>query len=69
MEDLECEIEDGKLLIKDEQSRFEDSILAHKHVINIFLVTLCHKSCYFEDIVNLLIFRLRTFCNFFQVCL
>ena len=33
----------------------------------IFLVILCRKSHFFEDILKLWIFRLRTFYNFFKV--
>ena len=32
-----------------------------------FLILLCRESRYFEDIVKLWIFRLRTIYNFFQV--
>ena len=32
-----------------------------------FMVIYCHESGYFEDILKLWIFRLRTFYNFFQV--
>ena len=66
--DLEIKIEDGGLWIEDRPSRFEDSIMPQHHLIHIFLLILCHNSHYFEDIVKLWIFRLRTIHNFFQVC-
>ena len=47
--------------IEDGQSRLEDSIMPHKHLKHIiFMVILCCKSRYFEDIVKLRIFSLRT---------
>ena len=67
MEDLEFKIEDGGLWIGDRHSIFEDSIMPHQYLIHIFLFILCHESRYFEDIVKLGIFRLRTIHNFFQV--
>lgn len=56
------------LWIKDRQSKFKDFTMLPPHLIQIILVVLCRKSCYFEDILKLWIFRLRTFCYFFQVC-
>ena len=40
MEDKEFEIEDGWMWIEDEQSRFQDSIMPHQHLLHIFLVIL-----------------------------
>ena len=69
MEHLGFKIEVEGLWIEDRQSRFEDSIMPHQHLINIILFVLCRESRYFEDIVKFTIFRLRTIYNFFQVCL
>ena len=66
-EDLELKIEGGGLLIDDGQSRFEDSIMPHQYLKHIFLCILCRESRYFEDNVNIWIFRLRMIYNFFQV--
>ena len=44
------------------------SIMPHQHLILAFLVNLCYKLCYFEDIINFWIFGLRAIYNFFQVC-
>ena len=52
MEDLGLKIEVEGLWIEDRQSRFEDFIIPHQHLIHIFLFVLCRKSCYFENIVN-----------------
>ena len=52
MEDLEFKNEDRGLWIEDRQSRFEDSLMPHQYIIHIFLLTLCSKSRYFEDIVE-----------------
>ena len=41
--------------------------MPHQHLIHIFLLIHCRKSCYFEDIVMLWIFRFRTIFNLFQV--
>ena len=68
MEDLEFKIEDGGLWIEDRHSKFEDSIKPHLKLTHTFLFIFCHKSRYFEDIVMLWIFRLRTIHNFFHVC-
>ena len=68
MEDLEFKNEDGGLWIEDRNSKFNDSIKPHLHLTHVFLFILCRKSRYFEDIVKLLIFCLRTIHNFFQVC-
>ena len=38
--------------------------MTHQKFTHIFLVSLCCESRYFEDIVNLRIFRLRTIYNF-----
>ena len=43
--------------------------MPHQHLTHIFLVSLCHESRYFKDIVKFGIFRLRRIYNFFQVCL
>ena len=58
----------GGLWTKDGQSRFEDTIMPHQHLIYKFIFILSRESRYFKDIVKLLIFRLRMICNFFQVC-
>ena len=68
MEDLEFKIEDGALWIEDRHLRFKDLIMSHQHLIHVFLFIVCRESRYFEDIVKLLIFRLRTIHYFFQVC-
>ena len=52
MEDLEFKIEDGGLLTEDRQSRFENLIMPNQHLIHIFLIIVCLKSRYFEDIVK-----------------
>ena len=52
-EDLELKIEGAGLLIEDWQSRFEDFILPHQHLMHIFLFIHCHKSRNFEYIVKL----------------
>ena len=67
MKDLEFKMEDGGLWIEDRHSRFEDLIMPHQHLIHVFLFILCCKSLYFEDIVKLSMFRLRTITNLFQV--
>ena len=67
MEDLEFKMEDGRLWIEDRHSKFVDLIMQHQHLIYIFLFRVCRESRYFEDIVKLGIFRLRTIHNFFQV--
>ena len=53
MEDLGFKIEDGGLWIEDGDSRFEDLIMPHQHLIHIYLFILCRESRYFEDIVKL----------------
>ena len=63
MEHLGIKIEVQWLWIEDRQSRFEDSIMPHQHLIHMLLFVLCHESRYFEDIVISLIF-LRTIYNF-----
>ena len=68
MEGLEFRNEVPGLWIEDKQSRFEDLTKLHPHLTKIFLVILSRESRYFEDILKLWIFRLRTFYNFFQVC-
>ena len=67
MEDLEFKIEDGGQWFENRLSRFEDLIVLHQHSIHTYLFILCRKSHYFEDIIKLWIFRLRTINNFFQV--
>ena len=52
MEDLGLKSEVGGLWIEDMQSRFEDSIMPHQHLIHMFLFVLCRESRYFEDIVE-----------------
>ena len=52
MADLEFKIEDGELWIEDEESRFEDSIMPHQHLLHRILFVLCRKSSYFEDILH-----------------
>ena len=66
---LRIQIEVEGLWCEDRQSRFEDSIMPHQHLIRIFLFVLCRKSRYFKDIVKFLIIHLRMIYNFFQVCL
>ena len=67
MEHLGFKIEVEGLWIEDSQSRFEDSIMTHQHLIHMLLFVLCRESRYFEDVVNFSIFRLRMTYNFFQV--
>ena len=50
--DLGFKIEVERLLIKDRQSRFEDSIMPHQYLIHMLLFVLCRESRYFEDIVK-----------------
>ena len=38
--------------IEDRESRLEDSIMPHQHLIHMFLLIFCRKSRYFEDIVK-----------------
>ena len=64
---LELKIEDGWLWMEDRPSRFKDFIMPHQHLIHLFLFIHCRESSFFEDIVKLWIFRLRTIYNFFQV--
>ena len=52
MEHLGFKIEVKELWIEDRQSRFEDSIMPHQHLIYMFLFVLCRESRYFEDIVK-----------------
>ena len=68
MEHLGFKIEVEGLWIENSQSRFEDSIMPHRHSIHMLLFVLCCESRYFEDIVKFSIFRLRTIYNFLQVC-
>ena len=68
MEDGELRNEAGGLWIKDKQPRFEEFTMLSSHLIPITLAFYCRESRYFEDISKLRIFRLRTLCNFFQVC-
>ena len=49
--------------------RKEDWEFKIEQTIRIFLVILGRKSHFFDDILNLWIFCLRTIYNFFQVCL
>ena len=65
--DLKLKMEGGGLLIEDWQSGFEDSIVPHQYLKHIFLFILCRESRYFEDNVNMWIFRLRMIYDFFQV--
>ena len=67
MEHLVFKNEVEGLLIEERQSRFEDYIMPHKHLIHMPLFVLCRESRYFEDIVKFRIFHLRTIYNFFQV--
>ena len=53
MEVFELKIEDGGLWIEARQSRVEDFILPHQHLMHIFLFIHCHKSRNFEYIVKL----------------
>ena len=53
MEDLGPNIEVEGLWIEDRQSRFEDSIMPHQHLIHInimFLFVLCSKSRYWRTL-------------------
>ena len=43
----------GGLWIEDRPSIFEDFIMPHQHLIQIFLFIYCRESRYFEDIVKL----------------
>ena len=52
MEHLGFKIEVEGLWIEDMQSRFEDSIMPHQHLVRMFLFVLCRESRYFEDIVK-----------------
>ena len=52
MEDLGLKIEVEWLWIEDKQSKFEDSIMPHQHLIHMFLLVLCRESRYFEDIIT-----------------
>ena len=52
MEDFRFKIEVEGLLIEDMQSRFEDSIMPHPHLMHMFLFVLCRESRDFEDIVK-----------------
>ena len=60
MEHLKFEIKDGWLWIEDRSSGFEDFLMPHQHLIPIIWFIHCRKSRYFEDIVKLRIFSLRT---------
>ena len=53
MEGLEYRNEAGGLWIEDTQSRFEDFTMLNPHLTKTFLVILCCKSRYFEDILKL----------------
>ena len=59
MEDLGLQIEVEGLWIEDRQSKFEDSIMPHQHLIHMFPLTLCRESRYFVVILKIY--------NFFQV--
>ena len=52
MEDLGFKIEVERLWIEDSQSRFEDSIMPHQHLMHMFPFVLYRESRYFEDIVK-----------------
>ena len=52
MEDLGLKIEVEWLWIEDRQSRYEDSIMSHQHLIHMILFVLCRESHYSEDIVK-----------------
>ena len=52
IKDLGIKIEVEGLWIEDRQSRFEDSIMSHQHLIHMPLFILCRESHYFEDIVK-----------------
>ena len=68
MEDIGLKIEVEQLWIEDRQSRFEDFIMPHQHLIHMLLFVLCRESHYFEDIAKFQIIHLRMIINFFQVC-
>ena len=53
--------------IEDKQSKFEDFTMLPSHLIQTIFTFLCRESRYFEDVLNLWIFRLRKFYDFFQV--
>ena len=42
-------MEDLGFKIEDRQSKFEDSYMAHQHLIHMFLFVLCRKSRYFDE--------------------
>ena len=52
MEHLGFKIEVEWLWNEDKQSRFEDFIITHHHLIHMFVFVLCRESRYFEDIVK-----------------
>ena len=52
MEHLGFKIEVEGLWSEDRQSKFEDSIMPHQHLIHMFLFVLCRESHYFEGIVK-----------------
>ena len=52
MEDLGLKMEVEWLWIEDRQSRFEDSLMPHQHLIHIVLLILCRESRYFEGSVK-----------------
>ena len=52
MERLGFKIEIKGLWIEDRQSRFEDSIMPHQHLMHMFRFVLCRESRYSEDIVK-----------------
>ena len=45
-------MEDRGIWIEHRHSRFEDSIMSHQHLMNVFLFILCRKSRYFEDFLK-----------------
>ena len=53
MEDFGLKIVVEGLCIENRQSRFEDFIMPHQHLIHKFLVMICRELCYFQDILEL----------------
>ena len=51
MEHLGFKIEVEGLCIEDRQSRFQDSIMPHQHLLHMILFVICRELRYFGDIV------------------
>ena len=52
MEDLGFKIKVEGLWVEHMQSKFEESIMPHQHLMHMFLFVLCSESHYFDDIVK-----------------